>query len=68
MCGVVTELFEKCEKMCMKQGQKRFVSIHDQIMMSMKSNKTQENRQEKPEKVFDDTDTDSSTSDTSSKM
>ena len=33
----------------------------------MKANEIQENRQEKPEKMFDDTDTDSSTSDTSSK-
>ena len=41
--------------------------MHDQIMISMKANKTQENRQEKPEKIFDDTDTDSSKSDTSSK-
>ena len=53
MYGVVTKLYEQYEKMCMKQGQNRFVSIHGQSMISMKANKVQENRQEKPGKMFD---------------
>ena len=64
LSGLLFELYERCKDMCMKHEKKRFVSIHDQIMISIKTNRTQENIQNKPVKLCDDTDTDLSLSDT----